>query len=241
MQKKTPLATYLTGKRNIFIVSILYAMETKKSIENNKYNTRKGVYFFCFFSNTNCMIWWAIALYLVILILIFPIKLQAKLNYGLFENKGSIGLFLWGIKVFERDCMIDGLAIKLQKGNKNSKIYLNNFGKNDFGDRFVFSFLKMIKVNTVKSDILVGLKDDSFYTNIIAGALLSVETALLAVVSTKKKIKILRAEVLQTNLESKLNFAFSFSITICILQLLASLIFAAITKQKGVYYGKQSN
>ena len=32
-----------------------------------------------FFSNTNRMIWWAIALYLVILILIFPIKLQAKL------------------------------------------------------------------------------------------------------------------------------------------------------------------
>ena len=187
------------------------------------------------------MIWWALGIYLIIFIFVLPIKLQTKVFFNLFENYGSLDVFLWGKNILKENCKINGKTLILQNKDKMSFVDINKFGENNFVDRFFFSLVKMLKVNTIKSDIVLGIEGDSFYSNIFAGCLLSFQSALLAVISTKKKIKILRATVVQTNLENDFCINLSFSISLCLLQVVISLVCAMINFQKGVKYGKQSN
>lgn len=187
------------------------------------------------------MIWWALGIYLIIFLLVVPIKLQMVIDFDLFNNDGGIKFFLWGKKILYEECKINGKVLIFKNKSKTNIIDINKFGQNDFKDRFFFNLTKMIKINTIKSESIIGLKDESFYTNIFAGYLLCAQATLLAFLSTKKKIKILKLLVAQTNLDNKVYFKISSSISLCLLQVVSSLIFALFKIQKGVSYGKQSN
>ncbi len=188
------------------------------------------------------MIWWIVILVLLLIILLLPLTLKVVVSFDLAENKGLLSLRFFKIILLKDKFKLGYNSITFESKNKITTTKFRDFGKSSFGDRFAFSVVDVMKVNALKSDIVVGLQDNSFAPNIIAGFVLIIESALLAIISTKKQISVLRAAALSTNLESNIWVKFSLSISINILQVIFCLIKALFVIKKGVNkYGKQSS
>ena len=117
--------------------------------------------------------------------------MQSKFDYSVYNNKGNIKLFLWKIKLLDDDCFFRGSVLTLNNGKKESRVNINQYGEQNFFDRFINYLSKMIKINEIKTDFYVGVKDNPSVVCMLAGFVLCVETALFGVLSTYKKIRVI--------------------------------------------------
>ena len=185
------------------------------------------------------MIWWGIFVYFIIFIFVISFSIKTTLFYSLKNNDGKLQVYLFNIMIFELGFKLQLDSIIIKRKNKITAVKFEDFGKSKFVDRFMIKFIKMVKINAISSDILIGVEGDSFYTNMLGGAILCLQKSALSIISTKRKIKVLKADVVQVCYDTETQIKLAFGISVCLLQIVASLILA-LGYKKGDMYGKPS-
>ncbi len=187
------------------------------------------------------MIWWVIGTYLLIFLILIPFRVKSKLSYNLGKNEGKLSVMVVKLKVYKEEFSLryNAIIIKGKKGDK--KTNFNQFGKTGVGDIFALNLIKSIKINTIKSDIIVGAYKPHI-TAYIAGVLLAAQKIVLPILSNKKDITVLRGVVQPDYSGNKLDIRFSFSITLNLFIIIVCFIKALFRVEKGVkIYGRQSS
>ncbi len=197
------------------------------------------MYFFYANSNTKYMIWWTIAVVVVVVIFTIPIKFKSKIFYDAPKNIGNIKFFLTNIVAFEENFSFELDTITFWTDKKVVKTKLLEFGKDKLIDRFFANAIKTLKLNTFKSDILVGHSYDYFYPTIIAGYIQCIENIIFAILSTKKKIKVFSNNVSATGSKTTLEIRFSCSISMSLWEIVCCFV-KALVNNKEINYGKSS-
>lgn len=188
------------------------------------------------------MIWWVIGSYIIFGILILPFRVKVKLSYDLGQNDGKISVFISKLKIYTEDFQLkyNAIVLKSKKGDKETTF--KDFGKSNFGDIFAINLMKSIKINTIKTDIQLGVADCCYFTSIVSGVLLVFQKIFFSYLSQKRDVSVLKSVVTPSYKNNQLIARFSFSVTTCLLMIIICLFNAVFKIERGVkIYGKQSS
>ncbi len=106
----------------------------------------------------------------MILILFFPIKLKAKVNYNILKNEGNISGKVFWLRVILSKVVYKGkyLILTNQKGRARV-LWLKDdeSSKVTFGDKYIINFIKNVDYRTMKLYANVGLADNPLAMSLI--------------------------------------------------------------------------
>lgn len=176
-----------------------------------------------------------ISLFLIILIVI-PITFKGKISYSILDNLGSVGIYLFNVKLFSFLFMLSGnkIIIKTKKMKKEIEIDVS-------GDqiRFVEQLLIQIKNKIYLKLVLIDSKigiGDAFYSAIISGAIMNILLIFLNIVKNKKKYSNIEINNFTSFNETVMQITSIIRFSISIFDILYSLLMSmVITKRSDKY------
>ena len=109
---------------------------------------------------------------IILILLFFPFRLKGKLSYNILKNEGYLSLFFYSIKLTL--ISIKFLPFKIKLKSQNKKFYLSFkdlVQENNFGEVFINSIFKVVKIKSIKFFSNLQFKDNSFLPYLTCGTL----------------------------------------------------------------------
>ena len=131
-------------------------------------------------------LWWQILVAVLVLAFAFPIFVEVKFSFNPIQNRGVIGLFVFGIKVFYVIFSFRGKEIEL-KNEKETKLKKLDFQSESFA--FVEEFGNQIKQKIKLKKIYVFYNlgvGDAMQTALLCGVVNQLLTQIFLKVKSKK-------------------------------------------------------
>ncbi len=149
------------------------------------------VHFFCFYSNNSRMQWYyvlLISVFVVALLLTFPLKIGLSSYINLRENLGAVLCTFYGFTVLCFQFKLNKTAITIIKRKGEDKdIPINIIDKDViFMEYFIKSVFRYIGLNKISVYFMVGSNNNAFAPAIIGGVYKSLMYSIFAYLFTKK-------------------------------------------------------
>lgn len=127
-----------------------------------------------------------ISLFLILLIVI-PITFKGKISYSVLDNLGSLGVYVFGIKVFHFLFLIkdNSIIIKTKKHKKEIEMEISN-EQIRFVEQLLIQLKQKIYLKNILIDSKIGL-GDAFNSAILSATLLNIFLSAFAFIKNSKK------------------------------------------------------
>ncbi len=171
------------------------------------------------------MIVFLIVLLALMLLLLFPIKLKAKVVFNLLSNSGYISAFFFRFKVFLGKISLAPTKLILQTKKKLSYLYFfENKSKEDFSEIFFGDLIKHIRLNDLRFIGRFGLFKNCLLTSLCCGSTMAIMGALYAVLNSSRGQIPSDIRLFPDYRHNTILICFTSSITINLLAIIRSFI-----------------
>lgn len=170
---------------------------------------------------------------LFIVIVIFPIKLKAKIHFNLLKNSGTLRLKLFRIVLLEGLLSFHNFCLEItNKKDGRITVVPISFGEENFFSQTDFEAILMKKIHLKQATLYVrfGSKTDALLTATVAGIVRIVSSCIGAVVKTKKGEARITTKTYPCFNKDELSVDFKGIITISIFDFVWALIIAVAKK-----------
>lgn len=183
----------------------------------------------------NSILWLTLAFILfVILLVVIPINIKAKVVYDVLKNEGKIQLKLFKLTLFYVTFTIEKGFLELTT-KKNKKILVpieTGTGGTNIQTDFILILLKKIRIQHGTIYVNFGAKSDAFLTAIIVGTVKVLTSSFGAILKSKKSKSKLTNKIYADFSKDKLKLCLKASIKISILQVFDAYLKSLVGKIK---------
>ena len=181
---------------------------------------------------------------LIFIILAFPIRLKAKIDFNLLKNRGIITFYVYNHDIKPQVWSLGFNKLVLHNNDKTNHTIVLFKGGNDaeYSDYLIFEILKVTSIHTIKLFATLGIKDNPMATALICSSMNIPTKIVLSIVKNERKNIRVVSQILPSYTEDKASIAINCSISINLLSLCFALIVAKHKQEREkIIYGKQSN
>ncbi len=175
-----------------------------------------------------------ILFFIVLFILLIPIKIRSKIIYDIYKNKGYLSLYFYKLKLAVLTLSFEPMKIVIDNKKHKSYFYLikEKNVKTSFGDVYIEQLIKKIKINDFRTYARFGLMEDCMYSCLGTACIITFSSILNYFLFDKEGVFRTSINAYPDYLHNRFLLGYTASISLNIILLLYCVVLTLIKRRK---------